>query len=227
MSMDRARARMAPRRVCGPRSQSWRQGLVLAAAGVSRATAGSHPARGGLQGKIEYCTYCHGASGQGYRAYYTMPRLAGQTPEYIENQLRAYAGHRRKNPIMADVARALSPGMQADLARHFASLRAAPSGHGGSALAAKGKKIFEEGLPDENVPACAACHGLDAHGYEANPRLAGQLSSYIQAVLATWDKQRGHETDQDGNPSSVMAPVARSLTKSQAAAVGAYLSSLK
>jgi cytochrome c553 len=94
-------------------------------------------------------------------------------------------------------------------------------------LAAKGKKIFEEGLPDQNVPACAACHGLDAHGYEANPRLAGQLASYIQTVLATWDKQRGHDLDQESYPSSVMAPVARSLTKPQAAAVAAYLSSLK
>src|SRR5438105_2289193 len=46
--------------------------------------------RGTLQGKIEYCKDCHGLSGQGYHGFLTMPRLAGQNPEYIENQLRAF-----------------------------------------------------------------------------------------------------------------------------------------
>ena len=48
------------------------------------ATAGS---RGGrrrlkhdLQAKMDYCKVCHGASGQGFVAYYPIPRLAGQQP---------------------------------------------------------------------------------------------------------------------------------------------------
>src|SRR5580704_12774125 len=31
-----------------------------------------------LQAKIDYCKTCHGLTGQGYRGFYPMPRLAGQ-----------------------------------------------------------------------------------------------------------------------------------------------------
>jgi len=48
----------------------------------------------GVQGKIQYCKDCHGLSAQGYYGFLTMPRLAGQKPEYIENQLRAFAERR-------------------------------------------------------------------------------------------------------------------------------------
>ena len=64
-----------------------------------------------FQAKLTYCKTCHGLSGQGYHGYYAMPRLAGQQPKYIENQLRAFIEHRRKNEIMANVAHALSPSM--------------------------------------------------------------------------------------------------------------------
>src|ERR1700694_5109298 len=53
------------------------------------------PARqGGLEAKLEYCKTCHGLSGQGYLGYFPMPRLAGQQPEYIEAQLRAFIERR-------------------------------------------------------------------------------------------------------------------------------------
>jgi cytochrome c553 len=44
---------------------------------------------GDLQGKISYCKDCHGVSAQGYNGYYPIPRLAGQQPEYLQNQLRS------------------------------------------------------------------------------------------------------------------------------------------
>ena len=50
-----------------------------------------------LQAKMQYCYDCHGPSGQGYRGFFPMPRLAGQTTEYLENQLRAFVEHRREN----------------------------------------------------------------------------------------------------------------------------------
>jgi cytochrome c553 len=42
-----------------------------------------------LQAKIDYCKTCHGLSGQGYRGSIPMPRLAGQQPEYLQDQLQA------------------------------------------------------------------------------------------------------------------------------------------
>ena len=62
----------------------------------------------GVRAKAEYCTDCHGLSGQGYQGYLVMPRLAGQQTEYLENQLRAFAEHtRQRNLAIAMVSRRL------------------------------------------------------------------------------------------------------------------------
>ena len=64
-----------------------------------------------LQAKIAYCENCHGVSARGFHGYYPIPRLAGQQPEYIKNQLQAFLEHRRTNNIMFNVAHVLSPAM--------------------------------------------------------------------------------------------------------------------
>jgi cytochrome c553 len=180
-----------------------------------------------LQAKLQYCKTCHGLSGQGYYGYYTMPRLAGQQPKYIENQLRAFIEHRRKNEIMANVAHALSSSMLSALARHFRDLNPPPLGGGGSrGDMAMGKRIFEEGLPESNVPACSACHGQDAKGQDQIPRLAGQLPNYFYNKLVNWTAERGQNTSMPDS-SAVMGPTSHNLTKSQIAAVAAYVSSLR
>ena len=38
---------------------------------------------GTLQGKIQYCSDCHGPSGQGYRGYFPMTRFSGKTTVYF------------------------------------------------------------------------------------------------------------------------------------------------
>ena len=83
---------------------------------------------GDVQAKISYCKDCHGVSAQGFNGYYPIPRLAGQQPEYIENQLRAFTEHRRTNNIMFNVAHSLSPAMINALTAHFASLNPPPIG---------------------------------------------------------------------------------------------------
>ena len=75
-----------------------------------------------LQSKVAYCKTCHGLSGQGYRGYYPLPRLAGQQTEYLEQQLQDFAEERRSNPIMFNVARVLNPSMRPELAVHFRDL---------------------------------------------------------------------------------------------------------
>jgi cytochrome c553 len=180
-----------------------------------------------FQAKVTYCKTCHGLSGQGYHGFYPMPRLAGQQPKYIENQLRAFIEHRRKNEIMANVAHVLSPSMVSGLARYFKDLNPPPLGGGGSAGAiATGKRIFDEGLPESNVPACSACHGQDARGQDQIPRLAGQLPDYFYSKLTNWAVERGQNSSMP-DTSAVMGPTAHNLTKSQIAAVAAYVSSLR
>jgi cytochrome c553 len=180
-----------------------------------------------LQAKLQYCKTCHGLSGQGYHGYYAMPRLAGQQPKYIENQLRAFIEHRRKNQIMANVAHALSPSMLSSLAHHFRDLNPPPLGGGGSRGAiSEGRRIYEEGLPESNVPACSACHGQDARGQDQIPRLAGQLPDYFYSKLVNWTAERGQNSSMPDS-SAVMGPTSHNLTKSQIAAVAAYVSGLR
>jgi cytochrome c553 len=181
---------------------------------------------GEFEAKVLYCKTCHGLSGQGYHGYYTMPRLAGQQPNYIENQLRAFIEHRRKNEIMANVAHALSPSMLSALAHHFKDLNPPPLGGGLRGDAGLGKRIYDEGLPESNVPACSACHGPDARGQDQIPRLAGQLPDYVVSKLVNWSVERGQNSSVPDS-SAVMGPTSHNLTRSQISAVAAYVSSLR
>jgi cytochrome c553 len=86
-----------------------------------------------------------------------------------------------------------------------------------------GKQIYDEGLPSASVPACASCHGPDAKGNGAFPRLAGQLHDYIGNKLVNWSKERGQDP-KNPDTSAIMEPIAHNLTRAQVAAVAAYLS---
>jgi len=199
---------------------------VLAAAfpASARAQERMMHATGGLEAKLEYCKTCHGLSGQGYLGWFPMPRLAGQQPEYIEAQLKAFIERRRANPVMRNVAHVLSPSMISALANHFQHLNPPPFGGAPRGSTGLGKKIYEEGLPESNVPACSACHGPDGHGQNEIPRLAGQLYPYMVGQLTGWAKERGQGTSVD--TSAIMAPTAHNLTRSQIEAVAAYVSYL-
>ena len=183
------------------------------------------PATGSLDAKLLYCKTCHGLQAQGYRGYLPMPRLAGQQPQYLENQLRAFIERRRTNPVMANVAHVLTPAMVSGLAAHFENLDPPPIGGAPRHSLAQGKEIFENGLPESNVPACSACHGAEGKGQNEIPRLAGQLYEYTVAQLSGWSKVRGQGTAVD--TSAIMAPTAHNLTHAQSEAVAAYVSTLR
>ena len=179
-----------------------------------------------LHDKMAYCQVCHGASGQGFRGYYPIPRLAGQQPEYFENQLQAFIEHRRTNNIMFNVAHVLSPAMLAALATNFKNFDPKPLGGAPKNLMAAGKKIYEEGISTADVPACASCHGPQAKGDGQFPRLAGQLNDYIFNKLTNWSKERG-QNPSNPDASSIMEPITHNLTKPQIEAVAAYVSNLE
>jgi len=179
-----------------------------------------------LKAKTDYCKTCHGLSGQGFRGSFPMPRLAGQQPEYLENQLQAFIDRRRTNPVMFNVAHVLSPPMLKALAEHFRDLNPKPLGGASKENVAEGNKIYEEGIPKAEVPPCASCHGPEAKGSDAFPRLAGQLHDYILRKLTSWDKERGQDKAKPDN-SAIMGPIAHNLTEAQVRAVAAYLSYLE
>lgn len=179
-----------------------------------------------LEAKVHYCTTCHGVLGQGFRGYYPIPRLAGQQPDYIKNQLEAFTQKRRTNPIMFSVAHVLTPNMLASLSQYFLDLHPKPLGGAPTNLVADGQAIFHNGIPSANIPACATCHGDDAKGNGQIPRLAGQLNDYVIAKLTNWDKERG-QIKSEPDTSAMMAPIAHGLTPPQIKAVAAYVSTLE
>ncbi|MBL8372155.1 MAG: cytochrome c4 [Burkholderiaceae bacterium] len=63
--------------------------------------------RGNIYTKVPACVSCHSASGQGSAR---LPRLAGQHPQYVENQLRRFHAKERRNDsgAMAFVTEGLS-----------------------------------------------------------------------------------------------------------------------
>jgi cytochrome c553 len=196
---------------------------VLAASSRAEEAGTAAASKQEVQAKLEYCKTCHGLNGQGFRGTFPMPRLAGQQAAYIETQLKSFVEGRRTNPFMSKVAHALSPAMLAALTTNFGELNPKPLGGAPKDLVTAGKKVYEEGLPDAHVPACASCHGAEAKGDGKVPRLAGQLNDYIVRKLANWSGERLQ--DPAGSTSSVIVdPAAHALTESQAAAVAAYVS---
>ena len=204
---------------------------LFLAAGLSVFFASSAAAQGNVSraeadAKLRYCEQCHGASAQGFHGYYPIPRLAGQPPEYLKNQLQAFVERRRTNTIMFNVGHVLSPAMIDALTTDFSQLNPKPLGGAPKANIDEGRKIFENGVAAADIPPCASCHGPQAKGNGPFPRLAGQLYDYITTKLTNWDKERGQNRSQP-DTSAVMQPIAHSLTQPQIKAVAAYLSYLE
>ena len=179
-----------------------------------------------LHAKIQFCTTCHGPMGQGFKGAFPIPRLAGQQVEYFENQLLAFYEGRRSNKYMFGVSHSLNPAMRTALAKYFSGLNPKPYGNPPKDLVDAGKKIFQEGVPETNVPPCASCHGDDAKGNGSFPRLAGQYSAYVEKALANFEKVRGQDPAKP-DTSAIMQPIAHALTDKQIAAVAAYLDTLE
>src|SRR5476651_522987 len=117
--------------------------IVYATAGHAEDKVTAAVSEQELKAKTDYCKTCHGLSGQGFRGSYPMPRLAGQQPEYLQNQLQAFIDRRRTNPVMFNVAHVLGSSMLPALAAHFRDLSPKPLGGAPKNLVAAGKQIYQ------------------------------------------------------------------------------------
>jgi cytochrome c553 len=168
---------------------------------------------------IRACTWCHGESGQGFTS---APRLAGQRRQYIENQLANFKNHTRDNPnskqFMWGIAANLSPQMSRELASYFSKISPKAANDGDKKLVGLGKKIFQDGIADSNVVACAACHGPNAEGVAEIPRLGGLKYAYLKQRLSEWS-QGYHPTTK-----APMPKISGGLSQNQIEALASYLS---
>lgn len=169
---------------------------------------------------IGVCGTCHGVTGNSINPMF--PRLAGQHAWYIEQQLKQFRAESRGDPYavayMWGMANQLSNATIDALAKYFSSQVPGPGTPHSAAIVARGRKIFEQGIPAQGVPACAACHGPQALGSAQFPRLAGQHAEYIMKQLQSFqDNMR---------KVAIMHGVAQTLHRSQMRAVADYLESL-
>jgi len=149
--------------------------MVFCAVGRAGEAGIALGSRSHLQAKIEYCKDCHGRSGQGYVGFLPMPRLAGQTTTYVEDQLRAFVERRRDRALFLNMAKihGVSPALRAPLAAHFRDINPSPFGGAPRRFTSVGKKLYEDGVPEANIPACTACHGPEARGEGPRARRTG------------------------------------------------------
>lgn len=188
-----------------------------------------------------YCSGCHGIDGNTELGYF--PRLAGLDPVYAEKKLAAFneskphvdelywwtlnaigekkgSGNLTRNERidMEGVAHAAKPELVKLAILWYAKQHPAPGRGNNKALIEKGEALFAQGLAVQKVLACMTCHGSDAQGKAAAPRLAGQNAEYIETQLEKFRKgDRSHAPE--------MTMVTRDLDPEQAHAVAAYLQS--
>jgi cytochrome c553 len=153
------------------------------------------------------CLGCHGIDG--YRnAYpdYSVPKLEGQSPEYLMSALHDYRKGDRSHLTMHSQASELSDQDIADIAVFFA----------GKPLTATGKA---QGTPPKAAMLCTSCHGQDGVAVTPMyPSLAGQHEDYL--VRALEEYQNG------GRKNPIMKSLAAPLKPAEIAEIAAYFSAL-
>ncbi len=177
-------------------------------------------AEDGARLAAQLCSACHGVHGHSESPMF--PRLNAQTPEYLVAQLKGFREHARAETdarsYMWAIASQLDDATVQSLADYFSRQEAIPGAAGDAALLASGHEIFEHGVPDKGVPACASCHGAQAQGAGTFPRLAGQHQEYLLRQIEVF------KNGTRGN-APVMTAIAHTLSPEQAEAVAAYLQS--
>jgi cytochrome c553 len=73
------------------------------------------------KGKVSMCIGCHGIPlyHTAYPEVYHVPKIAGQSPDYIVKALQGYKSGERYHPSMTGIARGLTDADMADLAAYY------------------------------------------------------------------------------------------------------------
>lgn len=171
---------------------------------------------------VNLCSTCHGPHGVSVSPEF--PILAAQNRVYLENQIDAFRKKTRSekdaHDFMWGIAGALPEPIIAGIARYYAGQPAAPGRVEDPGAVARGKELFDKGIPERGIPACAACHGEGAEGGAGGatfPRLAGQHAKYVMKQL--------NYIQSLVRVAPVMHGIVKDLTPSEIQAVALYVQS--
>jgi cytochrome c553 len=152
--------------------------LFLSAAATTGAQAEGDAARGKTIGYT--CLGCHGVVAyKNVYPTYSVPKLAGQHPEYLAAALKGYKNSERSHGTMHAQAASMSDQDMEDVAVHLA----------GPALKPGGANAAGTGAAPAALATCQACHGKDGVGITGDyPTLAGQYADYLERALDEYKK---------------------------------------
>jgi cytochrome c553 len=196
--------------------------LACAVSQAQTPASGEAIAHTGLPPSVPACMACHGAAGEG-NAQSGFPRLAGLSAAYLASQLNDFASGARQQPVMAPIAKGMTPDARASVAAYFAALpapaAASPQTQKPDAI---GEQLALHGNWKNGVPACVSCHGDQGSGVgDAFPAIAGQPAAYIKTQLAAW--KAGTRAP---GPLGLMSAIAKRLSDTEADAAATYFASL-
>lgn len=183
----------------------WAAGLAGANGALAQEGAVTGNAERGA--RLAYtCLGCHGIPNyKNVAPVYRVPKLAGQTPEYIVIALQGYKNQERGHATMHAQAVSMSDQDMADIAVYL-------SGTPVKANAAA-KPVGQ--APEQVAGICASCHGTDGIGITPQyPTLAGQHADYIERSL--------HDYKRGGRKNPIMAGFVGTLTDADIKALAAY-----
>jgi cytochrome c553 len=164
------------------------------------------------------CARCHGEDGAS-PVTGAVPVIRGQLQSYLRRSLLEFRAGTRRSGIMQIIAAGLEEEEVNALAAHYAGNRLSSDMHAppSAAAAERGRTIFTEGVAEQDVPACAACHDNGAD--RSMPLLAGQSAAYTRQQLLLWQAGWRRVTTHE----RLMAPLAARMTRTQIEDVALYL----
>jgi cytochrome c553 len=169
---------------------------------------------------IGTCTTCHGPHGQSISPKF--PVLAGQHANYLAAQMHGFKDQKRGDPdalgYMWGMAANLDDATIAALADYYSRQPRHSGPKVAGAALDRGKDLYLHGNTAEGIPACVACHGANAEGTDAFPRLAGQHMTYLTKQLRSFQSNL--------RDAAIMHGVAQGLKGEEMNDVAAYLQSL-
>ncbi len=168
----------------------------------------------------QVCSNCHGPGGASTSPIF--PVLAGQHQLYLAAQLHAFKDRTRSDPeahnYMWTMATLVSDSMIDALANYYANQPTVAGQPGTVQEIARGKALYEKGIPERGIMACSNCHGSNAEGHWVFPRLAGQRAQYVFRQLQVIQGQL--------RKSPVMHGIVKDLKPNEMEDLGTFLQSL-
>ena len=168
---------------------------------------------------VNLCSTCHGP--RGISTSPEFPILAAQRSGYLSAQIDAFRKQTRAekdaHDFMWGIAGRLDEKIIVGIAAYYAAQPPVAGRTDDAKLVAKGKELFDKGVPERSIPACATCHGANGEGIADFPRLAGQHAKYVAKQLTYIQSLT--------RAAPVMHGIVKDLTPGEIQAVAAYVQS--